>query len=177
MNRRITYFEYLVNIVGRAYEYRDLLHCLHDITFYSWIPNDDNRGSDGEHLREMFLDEVGPHGSPSLPNRLCTVLEMLIGVAFRLEFDLVGGQYERPVSDWFWILVDNLGLERYDDVVFALTEEIDAEVREKVRILLERRYESDGNGGLFPLKRPQKDQRKVEIWYQMSAWVIQNYPI
>ena len=51
------------------------------------------------------------------------------------------------------------------------------EVKAAVECLLERRYLEDGDGGLFPLKCPRKDQRRVEIWYQMSAWVIENYPI
>jgi len=149
---------------------------LHGVEFYSLVPNDDNRGADGEQLRNIYIDEVGPTRAPSLPKSPCTVLEMLIGVAYRLEFELLGGNYERPAKDWFWVLIDNLGLEWFVDTNFTQYNVL-SEVDEKVQILLERQYNTDGSGGLFPLSYPQKDQRRVEIWYQMSAWVIENYPI
>lgn len=171
-----SYFDFLCNLVGRKYEYSRLLGHLHRVEFYSLVPNDDNRGADGEQLRNNYIDEVGPTGAPSLPPGPCTVLEMLIGVANRLEFELLGGRYERPAREWFWVLIDNLELDWCDNVAYSAretTEEVDG----KVRDLLERQYDTNGEGGLFPLHHAQKDQRRVEIWYQMSAWVIENYPI
>lgn len=171
-----SYFDFLCGLVGGKYEYSRLLAQLHGVEFYSLVPNDDNRGADGEQLRNIYIDEVGPTRAPSLPKSPCTVLEMLIGVAYRLEFELLGGNYERPAKDWFWVLIDNLGLEWFVDTNFTQYNVL-SEVDEKVQILLERQYNTDGSGGLFPLSYPQKDQRRVEIWYQMSAWVIENYPI
>ena len=170
------YLDFLCNVVGRAYEYDKLLAHLHGIEFYSLVPNDDNRGVDGEQMRNIFLDEVGPQGSTSLPTGPCTVLEMLIGVSYRLEFELLGGLFERPASDWFWVLIDNLELDWCDNVLYSRLDSV-IEVDERVKNLLERNYGTDGHGGLFPLKRAQQDQRRIEIWYQMSAWVIENYPI
>ena len=43
--------------------------------------------------------------------------------------------------------------------------------------MLAREYSDNGHGGLFPLKNPKKDQRKVEIWYQMTEYINENYPI
>ena len=40
---------------------------------------------------------------------------------------------------------------------------------------VERRYKRSGEGGLFPLKNAAKDQRKVEIWYQLSSYLLENY--
>jgi hypothetical protein len=124
----------------------------------------------------LFLDEEGPSGALSLPKGPCTVLEMLIGVAQRLDWELQGGRFERPASDWFWVLIDNLDLTWCENLEYSKPDSR-AEVEFKVVRLLERGYSEDGNGGLFPLKSPKKDQRRVEIWYQMSAWVIENYPI
>ena len=185
-----SYFDFLCHLVGRKYEYSRLLAQLHGVEFYSLVPNDDNRGADGEQLRNNYIDEVGPTGAPSLPRRgnytdegtcdmpqeRCSVLEMLIGVANRLEFELLGGRYERPAREWFWVLIDNLGLDWCDDVAYS-DRETSKEVETKITDLLERQYDTDGEGGLFPLHHAQRDQRRVEIWYQMSAWVIENYPI
>jgi hypothetical protein len=33
----------------------------------------------------------------------------------------------------------------------------------------------NGTGGLFPLKMPKVNQRRVEIWYQMSAFIEENF--
>ena len=176
-NLKSSYLDFLCKIVGRTYEYSQLLTFLHGVEFYSLVHNDENRLKDGEHLRENYIDEVGPTRAPSLPNGPCTVLEMLIGLAFRLEFDLSGGEYERPAADWFWVLVDNVGLTFYDDYILKVRPEIHPEMGKIVLNLLDRRYDSDGNGGLFPLKNPRQDQKQVEIWYQMSAWIIENYPI
>jgi hypothetical protein len=37
-----------------------------------------------------------------------------------------------------------------------------------------RLYTTSGYGGLFPLEEPKEDQRKVEIWYQMMAYLGEN---
>ena len=168
------YFDFLCDVVGRTYEYSLLLEHLHGIEFYSLVPHDDNRGADGRHLRELYLDEMGPqHGVSSYVfEGPCTVLEMLIGVAQRLELDLEGGRFERDLAECFWLLIDNLGLDWSDNTDFN-EEEVDICIEN----LLERRYESDGSGGLFPLRMAKYDQREVEIWYQMSAWEIENCPI
>jgi len=171
------YFDFLCSLVGRSNEYSILLDELHGIEYYSLIPNDDDRGEDGKHLRQLFLDEVGPHGSSSLPKSDCTVLEMLIGLSYRLEFETAQSRWEKKPSEWFWILVDNLGLSSWDNEGFDEHRE-DWEVPvEQVGGMLSREYESNGIGGLFPLKDPKKDQRRVEIWYQMSAYIMENYPI
>lgn len=175
MNR---YLNFLTNIVGKQRQYSQLIQQLHRIEFYSLVPNDDNRAADGEELRVKFIDEAGgPQGSSSLPGGPCTMLEMLIGLAYRLEFELLGGRYERTAGEWFWVLIDNLGLTHCDDDLYSDGQHINRMVEIAIRAVLERGYEPDGNRGLFPLKRPEKDQRRVEIWYQMSSWVIENYPI
>jgi hypothetical protein len=32
-----------------------------------------------------------------------------------------------------------------------------------------------GLGGMFPLEDPREDQRAIEIWYQMMAYINENY--
>lgn len=176
MNR---YFKFLYSIVDEdgSREYDKLLNELHGIDFYSLIPNDDNRGEDGKQLRERFEDEEGgPQGLSLSHDKPCTVLEMLIGLAYRLEFESANSPWEKTPEEWFWILLDNLGLGWCDNKTLLQMKNTDI-IHQKIGILLDRRYESDGNGGLFPLKNQRKDQRCIEIWYQMSAYIIENYGI
>lgn len=164
------YFEWLGHIVGDNEQYSKLLHFLHTVEFYSFVPNDGNRESEGRHLREEFEDTEGLQALSLFPNDPCSILEMLIALSDRLTLETEASKYEKSPGEWFWILLENLKLCWANDRKFD---------REKVSFivenLLERRYGSDGDGGLFPLKNPKEDQRDIEIWYQMSAYIIENY--
>ena len=168
------YFDYLCRIVGKRKKYENLLRTLYDMVFYSLIPYDDNREEDGLRLRENFIYEQGQHALSffDFNNNNCTVLEMLIGLSQRLNFETALSKWEKSPSEWFWILLNNLGLDIYTDDNF--NEQI---VREKIKIFLDRQYGENGEGGLFPLKYPRRDQRTVELWYQMSDYILENYPI
>jgi hypothetical protein len=67
----------------------------------------------------------------------------------------------------------NAGLDAFDDGNFDTMD--DSEVMKILDRIIERTYQRNGVGGLFPLKRDKKDQRKVELWYQMNAYLIENY--
>ena len=69
-------------------------------------------------------------------------------------------------SKWFWLMMENMGLGFMSDNVFDKDEAI-----EKIDIFLDRRYKRNGEGGLFTIKNPRRDLRKVEIWYQM-CWYL-----
>ena len=151
-----------------------LLHQLYKMEFEALVPNDDNRCYDGLELREQFIDGGG--GQHALPPGSCTVLEMLIGLSFRLEFETTQSKWEKTFTQWFWILIDNLDLGYHTNQDLTRAEYHD-KIVEKVTNLVERHYSFDGSGGLFPLNHPKEDQREVEIWYQMSAYILENYPI
>lgn len=133
---------------------------------YVWlIPNDDNRVEDGRALREEFIEDLGLDDmDPDWMNLECSVLEMMIALSRRLSFQ--GGGEPR---DWFWRLIDNLGLNIADQQRFP---------RSRVEEVLDRQiwrtYQSNGAGGLFPLRHPHRDQRDVEIWTQLNAYLLEN---
>lgn len=160
------YFEWLIDKIehnGLAKNHYSLLEELHEIDFVWSVPNDDNRSIDGEHLRDRYGWDGHFSG--------CSVLEMLIALAERCEFNIMGepGDEDRTYK-WFWEMLDNLGLLYFDDDHYD-----SAAVNSIVRKWLDRKYSPNGKGGLFPLKRPAKDQRKVEIWFQMCAYLDENY--
>jgi hypothetical protein len=170
------YFDFLCNIVGRRNEYEELLKQLHRTEFYSLVPNDHNRGADGEHLREIFCDMMRL-STPILFNKPCSVLEMLIGLAHRLEFESAQSSWEKSPEEWFWILLNNLGLDEYTNDEYFNDRDTLSRVDIILDIFLRRLYKRNGEGGLFPLRYPKENQRKVEIWYQMTAYILENYPI
>ena len=177
--KRITndpYFDWLCHKVGIGSDGRHYIlmaSLLHQLQFRpsATIESDANRVNDGLQLRVNFIDRYGEHGSSG--NRgPCTMLEFLIGLAKRMSF-LTENEEHAKTRHYFWRLIDNLRLTRLNDEVYEALNG-DFFVEEAVTRVLERTYDSCGNGGLFPVKMSQIDQRNVEIWYQMQQWLLEN---
>lgn len=150
--------------------YWSLLRQLYSKAFFWFVPNDDNRVEDGRDLRYEFIEsrriESVDHEWLNLE---CSVLEMLLGLSRRLSFETEGESRE-----WFWHLIDNLGLINCNDSWYK-TKSHSEPVDDKLERLIYRTYEYDGaDGGLFPLSHPTQDQRNVEIWYQLSAYILER---
>ena len=137
-------------------------------TEFTWtVPNDDNRVWDGRDLREEFLAEEEDIRNALWLSEECSMLEMLVALGRRVSFESQGEPY-----DWYWEMITNLGLyscndDSYDD---SMSEHVDS----VLQVLIERNYGKGGKGGLFPLRKPDKDQTKVEIWHQMSSYLLEK---
>jgi hypothetical protein len=141
---------------------------MHIKPFTWFVYNDDNRETDGKELRYEFIAEFDIDDSDQPWGEVpASVLEVLIGIARRCSFE----SYGTP-AEWFWKLMENLGLSMYRDSVYhdGLAEDVDRVLDQ----FLTRTYGKDGVGGLFPLRRTHPDQRRVELWYQMSAYLLEN---
>lgn len=153
------------DITEPSLTYWKLLKELFTKEFVWLIPNDDNRLEDGKELRAEFLREESIHDVDRGWIELgCSVLELMIGLSRRLAFEAEGEPHY-----WFWHMIDNLGIGYSDSERFPKTT-----IRNKIDKLIFRTYGKDGRGGLFPLNHPSKDQRKVELWYQLSAYVLEQ---
>ncbi|MFZ1684153.1 MAG: hypothetical protein WAU88_08510, partial [Candidatus Zixiibacteriota bacterium] len=64
-----------------------------------------------------------------------------------------------------------LNLFQYNDLEY--NDQAEATIDEVLNRVIFRTYDARGNGGLFPLRRPQRDQREVELWYQASAYLLE----
>ena len=180
------YFDWLYSHVGLVadsnpkHSHRLLASELFDIPFKWHVKGDGNREQAGFDMRDAFVDEVGSWDNDRFIFEPCTVLEILVALSIKLNFMHCLDEDERDsgVGIWFWKLCHNLDLDQYTDEVY-LSDPLgrtSSLVRRKVNIFLERRYHrSGGGGGLFPLKHSSNDQREIEIWYQMSEYLIENY--
>lgn len=170
---RGAYFSWLVKYIeqgdkyGTSDEVKSLLWILYDTEFYELIKNDQNRSDDGIQLRRIFREETGINQTHDMEK--CSLLEMLIALSDRLDFILSEGR-SRKRREWFWMLIDNLDLEPFS-LDSPYIKEIASTNELKIKTFLERKYKCNGRGGLFPLKRPTQDQTKIEIWYQMMAYI------
>ena len=90
-----------------------------------------------------------------------------MGLARRAE-----NMISKPMMDVFWIFLVNLNLTRYNDrfVHSKPVWQIDRIISKFNR----RAYRANGQGGIFPLIRPLTDQRQVELWYQMGAYMTET---
>lgn len=171
------YLEWLYSQFGAvrngnpARSYWQLSITLHAKEFVWLVANDDNRVEDGKSLRDDFIREQGSDGVTDEWMTLgCSVLEMLVALAFR-----AADQTEVKPEQWIEIFFKHLGLLQYTDELYEETDgDVNPDVEEIIERLIYRNYQRNGVGGLFPLNSTRKDQRKVELWYQMSAYIIEN---
>lgn len=158
------YFEWLISQVDirTNHTYTYVFERMHNLEFVWTVPNDDNRVQDAIDLRLEFLD----HASGHLNLAGATLLEVLISVSRRCEFTAGGDAYL-----WAWRLLKNLGLTKIPDPV---DDEGAQKIDDILYALVWRTYDYNGKGGFFPLKYPKEDQTKVEIWYQLNAYVMEK---
>lgn len=172
MNRD-KYFDWLCSLVSQDGEpdlYSSLLEKLDDMVFSEetaiFICNDCNRVEDGFSLREKYCNKHKQQAQERIFEEPCSVLEFLIGLAMRTEnqFGIKDGY------SWFWEFIGNLKLTKFDNDNFS-----ERKVEKIIEGFLQRRYSSNGDGGLFPILYPSRDQRDLEIWYQLNAYLDENY--
>lgn len=167
------YFEWLYSLVADIDDrdptttHWNLCKRLYLIPFRWFIARDDNRADDGSDLRYEYLSEYDDemiHGWLDLDT---SIFEMMIALARRAAY-----QTDQSPSEWFWIMLDNLELSKYVDDVYHRG--IDNAVSKVMDRVMDREYEYSGRGGFFPLRDPERDQRWVEIWYQLSAYLLEK---
>lgn len=166
------YFDSLCRCVGiggpMGRPYRRLALWFFGKRFTSDLPGDLNRGADGLELRRGYSDA---------PDGTVRVLEVLVALCKKMVY-MADGMVpdERNLEEeWFIQMVENLELGSLDDDQWDRSPEDSEQIAdEQTDIWLERRYDYDGSGGIFPLENPNDDQANVELWYQMNAYLMEQ---
>lgn len=158
------YFDWLRGklLAPRDFNYEALMLLLYKTEFVWNVLMDENRAADGIELRYDFLREGNYPRDNDWLSEPCSVLEMLIGFSQRAAFVT-----DWPVRDWFWKMIDNLGLSDYR----RISQRDLPEIQKRLNTFMHRTYNRNGGGGLFPIHDSKNDQRKVEIWYQFNEYV------
>ena len=172
------YFAWLYDLAcGNRYapeiSFRKLLSYLHSVDYIWQIPLDENRAEDGISLRYRFARlQVHEDLVNAVADMLvgpCSVLEMMVALALRCEEDIMDDTaYGDRTRHWFWNMVVSLGLGSMTDDRFdkRAADEI-------VKTFLYRKYEPNGKGGLFTIKRCQDELRGVELYTQL-CWYLNS---
>lgn len=147
-----------------------LTNVLAEREFEQKVPMDDNRIQDGLDLRYYYATEVSPTSSARLDRLLGPVsfLEVLIGLSRRMAFQAGGSP-----GGWAWVLLGNLELQKMTD---PLTRVKQVKIERVMETVINRSYSPDGRGGFFPLAWPDEDQTRVELWYQLHAYIAELHP-
>ena len=165
------YFEWLYSQISSvkrknpSHTYWKLFKILYTKEFVWIVPNDDNRVEDGKDLRYVFLGENNLNFrtiDQEWLNMGCSFLELLI-ILSKITAFLMSTDHE----EWFWDILENIDLRQYNDRAYIPRNEVE----DKLDKVIWRTYKPNGHGGLFPLKQAQRDQREVELWYQLNAYV------
>ena len=162
------YLRWIFDIID-GWDYSSMLKQLHTIEFYSDIWLDENMVEEVYCFRDrMGRDYDGPRGKPS-------VLEIFVVLADKCENRIMHDESKgNRTVEWFWSMMDNLGLSRYDDIHYNSNSS--EKISDIIDIFLEKDYDYDGNhGGAFPCKNPSKDLRNTALWEQLNYWLNENY--
>lgn len=159
------YYEWLISQIhipnNKTYLY--LFERMHNLEFFWTVPNDDNRVHDGLDLRGEFLN--GTRRKLSIDGDGVSILEVLVSLSRRVAFTAGG-----DAPQWAWKLLKNLHLTKMFD---PLSDDNIERIDEILDAVVWRTYRRDGQGGFFPLKNAVDDQTKIEIWYQLNAYVME----
>lgn len=168
------YFRWLVGFLDDEYlekNYSKLLFKLFKKEFTWSLEYDENRAADGLSFRRIFKQEFQnlPENAHFWPILGCSVLEMMLGMARRCEDELI---YSPKKGDqtgrFFWVMIENLGLDIYDDYGFY-----EEEVDKILDTFLARKYAPNGDGNVFVLRN--SDPRKIDLWLQLNLYLREHF--
>ncbi|MBP5596048.1 MAG: hypothetical protein J6Y02_11750 [Pseudobutyrivibrio sp.] len=167
------YYNWLLNRIENperpiVHYYTDLLSALYSKRYEYRIAMDSNRAREGIFLRYEFGDQFGytrDHIDRWICGQ-CSVLELMVALAARCENELSG---HPDAHVWFWVMIESLNLEGMDNDHFEPNY-----VDQALDDFMNGNYKRNGEGGLFTLKNSHRDMRKMELWYQMSAFLVEN---
>lgn len=168
------YLEYLIwrGNLERFKKLGHLFEILHNIEFRYIIERDGNRDADGMNLRDGYNipDGYSNKQIEEFMDRRTSVLEVLIALAIRVDDDYIGDPGEEHPEEFFLEMLENLGLWAFKGKRYK-----EEDVRRIIDRWLDRDFTRKGVGSPFPLHYCERDQRDLEIWDQMKAYVNENY--
>lgn len=170
-NIRARYFKWIVSLIFNddVCNYSELLGVLNDIPFRYVLEMDRNREMDGIALRYRFGYENGISGddiSAAIGNDSCSVLEMMAALCLRCAEQIIDDDIRTQLRTMFCDMLHSLGVDSQTDCHIDILA-----VQRAVERFLDRNYRKNGRGGLFTVSFPDRDMRKIEIWYQMCLYL------
>ena len=127
--------------------------------------SDNDRYRDGIGLRKLYAENTGDLKILQWDSD-CSVFEMLIALAIKIDWGIMGIPTEDKTYFWFWRMIHNLGLSKMRDDNFD-----EFYILDVIDNWLERNIKYNGEGGIFPLRNPETDQRYESTWDQLNYYL------
>lgn len=142
--------------------YSRLMSDLLTYPFEVIIPEDDSRLKEGAYLRHEFTGE-------DVDLNTVSVIEVLIAFAIRIDREYIGIPQEPHPEILLMEFFNNLKLLKYFNENYN-----EEEVKNIITKFVTRQYNFNGYGGIFPLKHTNIDQRKIQLWNQMTMYLSER---
>lgn len=156
------YFKWLYEKTHLSVSYFSSIEKMFDYEFVSYIEHDDVRMADAAGLRKEYAEYKGLSQDVVdyiLDSKPISVLEVLIALSERMSAEISA---DGDGFTYFIDIVDNMGILAAEP----------NEVPEICQEFVERLYPYCGMA--FRLNNPKEDQRDIDLWYQMQAYLIEN---
>lgn len=168
------YLQYLLwrGNLERLTRYGRLFEILHHMEFRYIIERDENRDADGADLRDGYdvPNDYSVEEDEAFMAHWTSVLEVLLALAIRVDDEYIGDPSEEHPEKFFMEMIKNLGLD-----IFKGNRYREDDVHRIVDKWLDRGFARNGVGSPFPLHHSRRDQRRLEMWDQMQAYISENY--
>lgn len=194
MDTEIRYFEWLIESIDPEHMigdfYRPVYEKLYstDFRWFKKYDDDENRAKDGVNLRSDFKDTsrkirddfraefemIDADGGDVMQEhwyyaKPASCMEVLISIARRIEYDYLAIPGEENVPKWFWTFVDNMGIGASESRISD-----ERYVDGRIQKWLSRKYEKNGEGGIFVTKSSHFDMPKLILRQQMNIVINEN---
>lgn len=162
------YFDWLIQKINKHNEpYFAIYYQLYDTDFIVMNENDNSRYEDGLYLRKVYdYEKNNCINLYTCLNKKCSILEMMVALAKRME-DLL---YDYTVGDqtdvWFNEMLRSLGIDSYTDDDYYDEYIVEKALDDMMNYHINR----NGDGGLFTVPYSNVDMRDLSIWYQMQVY-------
>ena len=174
------YAEWLALDYIKLPEYSNLISYMLKFPFIYTVKNDANRAYDGLDIRKHYIRETNSYPFKDR-NLCCTFAEFLCALADRIDFVFYMPEYGHRQYAYFKMMLRNLHVDWATDDTLSKSD-VDRDVLDlfsdaisgAIDRINDRSYDPDGQGGIFPLRYAEEDQRKVEIWMQLAAYISEN---
>ena len=175
------YFEWLASTasplvredIDPYISFRLMLKELHSIPFVMHrYEKDNNRILDGLSLRERYsiLFDVD-NEEPDIYD--ASVLEVMVALALKIEEDIMSDpRYGDRTHQWFNTMLSSMGLGSFTDVKIA--KHGTDEIHNIINTMMFHKYEKNGTGGLFRIRKTTRDMRSAELWHQ-ACWYLDRF--
>lgn len=148
------YKDWLFRQYNMCSEYTGVLSALYSTVFVPKTEMDNNLKADANIARWNYSGVIDHNQS--------NCLEIIYSLAVKLNTLY----YDKTVSDWIGIMLENLGLNHYPDYAYS-----SEQVTCIITTWLNRDYREDGLGSLFYVPNT-SDMREIDIWMGAHRYLI-----